>query len=835
MNNEQIFYVGIIEDRADPLMLGRCRVRVVGVHTADKTELPTEGLPWATPIQSITSAATSGIGESPTGVVESSTVLIIFTDPESKQSPMMLGTIGGIPVKANVYDDEFRNILPRVSNDIEPTPQNPYLGEGIPEVPLTPGEIGSLTSENLTKLLATIRKRESSNNYKAVNSLGYSGAYQMGCAMLEDLGYVKSGSWAKYKRNSILNPNSIANVWSGKDGISSQALWLNNPLIQDKAAKEELKLWYKRMLRGGLCSENTPQAELAGLLMVAHLKGTGKGGVRDYLRNQATPDAYGTNPSEYYKLGFKSVDSKSSITIPNENIITSSERKKDITPFEGSKTKDGSAISISPDSIIKGNPNAFGFIDPNLKYPLDNHLNEPDTNRLARNQSVEKTIVAEKESNKATNISVANSTTIWEQPNCPYNAVYPYNHVKYTESGHIQEFDDTPGSERIHTYHRSGTFLEIDPTGTQVNKVVGSRVTIVEDDDKIYITGSGLITIDGDFSLDVKKAIHIEVQGNANLAVHGNVNQVVDGDINSTCKSFNLTCSEDFNVKATEYFFDASNNINFNSQSSILLSSAEDLYLTSSTTIAADAATIFWNSGIAAPAETKPQLTIDLNWNPELTEYDITTFDSIKQFENESFIFGELNLGLNESPTPSTNIIASENNVIEFPITNATRLSPNFTIGDLVDNKAIGLPSGGQHGLTQEQLVINLQNLAINILEPIKALYPDMKINSGFRLKGNSTSKASGISEHELGYAADIGFAKFPPGIKNRNQLFLERAIALSSQLQEYNKLILESKRDGKNWIHISFNNQANAKQTLTLIDDGPKYGGKIFNSLTLG
>ena len=36
----------------------------------------------------------------------------------------------------------------------------------------------------------------------------------------------------------------------------------------------------------------------------------------------------------------------------------------------------------------------------------------------------------------------------------------------------VQEFDDTPGAERIHTYHRAGTFEEIHPDGSKVIKVV---------------------------------------------------------------------------------------------------------------------------------------------------------------------------------------------------------------------------------------------------------------------------------------------------------------------------------------------------------------------------
>ena len=48
----------------------------------------------------------------------------------------------------------------------------------------------------------------------------------------------------------------------------------------------------------------------------------------------------------------------------------------------------------------------------------------------------------------------------------PMISSYPNNHVYESESGHVQEFDDTPGAERIHTYHRAGTFEEIHPDGS---------------------------------------------------------------------------------------------------------------------------------------------------------------------------------------------------------------------------------------------------------------------------------------------------------------------------------------------------------------------------------
>ena len=99
-NNDRGFHwwLGCVEDRDDPLALGRCRVRILGYHTDSKEELKTEDLPWSWPIQPITSAGSSGVGWSPTGPVEGTWVLGFFLDGSDNQQPMMLGVIGGNPM-----------------------------------------------------------------------------------------------------------------------------------------------------------------------------------------------------------------------------------------------------------------------------------------------------------------------------------------------------------------------------------------------------------------------------------------------------------------------------------------------------------------------------------------------------------------------------------------------------------------------------------------------------------------------------------------------------------------------------------------------------------------
>ena len=62
-NNNANFYwwFGVVEDRNDPLRLGRCRVRIIGYHTEDNEVLPSENLPWAIPVMPANSAGSSGV------------------------------------------------------------------------------------------------------------------------------------------------------------------------------------------------------------------------------------------------------------------------------------------------------------------------------------------------------------------------------------------------------------------------------------------------------------------------------------------------------------------------------------------------------------------------------------------------------------------------------------------------------------------------------------------------------------------------------------------------------------------------------------------------------
>jgi hypothetical protein len=91
-----VLFFGVVEDRNDPLFLGRCKVRVFGVHPDDKALVTTEQLPWAYPVLPIIgSAAGLGMGHSPVGPVVGTNVVGFFADGIYRQQPFFFGTVPG--------------------------------------------------------------------------------------------------------------------------------------------------------------------------------------------------------------------------------------------------------------------------------------------------------------------------------------------------------------------------------------------------------------------------------------------------------------------------------------------------------------------------------------------------------------------------------------------------------------------------------------------------------------------------------------------------------------------------------------------------------------------
>ena len=127
----------------------------------------------------------------------------------------------------------------------------------------------------------------------------------------------------------------------------------------------------------------------------------------------------------------------------------------------------------------------FGFTDPNKVYPKEDYKDEIGYNRLAASVEIDKTIVKTKIDNVESGIDCGNGISFTE-PTTQYSPNYPNNKVMQTSSGHIIEIDDSSGSERIHIYHKSGSFDEFYPDGKRVEKNQKEKMKIIFQK-KIYL------------------------------------------------------------------------------------------------------------------------------------------------------------------------------------------------------------------------------------------------------------------------------------------------------------------------------------------------------------
>ena len=222
-----------------------------------------------------------------------------------------------------------------------------------------------------------------------------------------------------------------------------------------------------------------------------------------------------------------------------------------------------------------------GFQDvTNANYPK---YTETDVNRLAVNEKTEDDNGEISESNPHSTLTIRRAdrdlavgiaqidgifdgvapidsdldTTFWDEPATEYNATYPRNHVYESEGGHIREIDDTPGAERIHERHNSGSGYEIFPNGTKVTRVKGKNYNIVSDDEYCHIQGTARETIDKGLRIRVNAEgitgnnYNIEVgQGsNVNVEVNGgNINLTTLGT-GEDAGDININASRDLNVQ----------------------------------------------------------------------------------------------------------------------------------------------------------------------------------------------------------------------------------------------------------------------------------------------
>lgn len=1009
-----MFYTGVVENRIDPLQLGRCQVRIVGLHTHDKTQLPTEQLPWATPVQPIGSAAMNGIGFTPVGPVEGTTVIVMFADADQQQ-PIILGTVGGIPSTPKAIDDDD-SVLPidgetRTKDIVLRTVVGPTTGKQLTfydpdggKTNLTTGlkanmrvvgfgisdncyivSIDSPSQITISEIVTgygenIITFKDAPSNLDAVTQSKLQGVLTDSSgkpvtsadgtpvkAAAEPASATVPATPTQNATNTSIPtvppPKESSNASKSSDGIKALIAACDKVGLTTKEQKCALlgiaggeSRWIPQLESYNYSKSRIKQIfsfltdEEADRYSDASKKGLtreqffsviygptkrGKGflgnqtdedggkyygrgfiqltGKANYKRYQDMANKMGlnldlvNNPDSldadinvsalvaalYIKdrvpAGTKPTDhpgyfyaAKKAVGVNSPDIAAKKLQYYEYfygTQATGSVDKDAASPPAAPPKDFDGTPgpsadsvksgsNNTGFRDPNNKYPLKDYINEPDTNRLARG-IIEGTVVEKKDANVKKSIPKAYDSGSWDQPMPSFGAKYPFNKVFETESGHIQEFDDTPGQERIHTYHRTGTYTEIDPNGTQVNYIVGDSFTLMERNGCIHVAGECNITVEGNTNIFARTDANIEVSQNANIRVGNNVDLGVANDMY-------VAVGGDFLVKATGTFKVNANDVSILADADLTMqgvgatsvkgntinveAEGDANYLSGGNTNmdysqgqfgnGADGATDVSPVELTPPDAGDPQNpTVPYLIPPERQSEELAANETPEDYDTpegrRNSKEQEIN-GVPGAPAPvateeavATKGAAGKDVPVDCKIiyttknfTNDYTISKNFSLGMLIDGGVNGKhklvdqvlkesANSAERVFTVQEIVCNMAMSAQNILEPYLEVLPggiagygkQWRVSSGYRLKGVVPTE-SPFSDHCKGHCFDI--ALMLPDRINKTYALVQQC----EKIIKYDQIILEYRYPESVWIHTGYKPQGNRSMAFTMVND---------------
>ena len=467
-----IWFIGVVEDRNDPLELGRVRVRCLGYHTEDLNSIPTSSLPWAHVMHPTTDPAMHGMGNTPSFLVEGAWVCGFFRDADDKQQPVIIGTLPGIPEEPGgtvaTYTKGFNDPRHKNSSQINETGGKQYA------MPYTEADEDggeSETTYNPTDRLSDIGgeiKGSVADSTRPDYGKESYGPYPLGGFVNgendEDgiFGRSSGHSYGESDTNRLARGGGHG-VLASKDGASITGVMLPH---SDQTLRDE----FEELPKG--YSDN--EARDAGIDIYGNkVKKDDK--FLDAAGNYSTMAGKSTGPNEDPRPSFI-----------NENTDINDES---VHPLPAAAAPQSVDASYSADAI---NP-LMNVDNPEFTNEKWNEPKTTDKNKNGRPR---------------------------------YGSKYPYNHVFESESGHIKEYDDTPGSERIHEYHTAGTFYEIDADGNKHIRVVGNNYEVIH--------GTNFVNIKGDVNLTIESNCKTYIKGDWNIQVDGNKHETIGGSSHET-------------------------------------------------------------------------------------------------------------------------------------------------------------------------------------------------------------------------------------------------------------------------------------------------------------
>ena len=158
-----------------------------------------------------------------------------------------------------------------------------------------------------------------------------------------------------------------------------------------------------------------------------------------------------------------------------------------------------------------------GFIDPTYQYPTQSYWLKPSTNK-ANYGNINHSL------NYGGSFTGINMNFTYTT-----NSIYTQCNTKETASGHIIQYDDTLGRERVLIKHRSGSGLEMRSDGSVLVSSTNKHVLTVAADHSVIIEGDANLVYNGNLNVDVIGDYNMNIGGDYNVDVMGNVQEKLKG------------------------------------------------------------------------------------------------------------------------------------------------------------------------------------------------------------------------------------------------------------------------------------------------------------------
>ena len=172
---------------------------------------------------------------------------------------------------------------------------------------------------------------------------------------------------------------------------------------------------------------------------------------------------------------------------------------------------------VDPGEFSSRRDGVDGRTDPSGRYPRAEYVGVSSVNNVATGAKTKNVYLGGSAPNVDLNLSVEPTSD------------YTQNQVKETASGHVIEYDDTYGRERIMLRHRTGSGVEMRADGSVIVSSTKNTLRITAADEKVIVEGDGEVIYNGNLKMRVAGDFDLEVGGDFNVKVGGDVEKNIRG------------------------------------------------------------------------------------------------------------------------------------------------------------------------------------------------------------------------------------------------------------------------------------------------------------------